>query len=122
MELDEGYAGAGSVGTQPDPSTDTPDVRVTSTAPGLSQSDAACRARDDLEYASGVLTTAYRHLVQVMRISLDQEHWAAPGIRSPEHWLTCFAGVSRAAARDIVKVASRAPELPCAVPRSKQPG
>uniref|UniRef100_UPI003D71EA04 hypothetical protein n=1 Tax=Calidifontibacter indicus TaxID=419650 RepID=UPI003D71EA04 len=89
MELDEGFAGAGSVGTQPDPPFGC-------TQPGLSQGDAACTARYDLEAASGVLTAAYRHLVHLTRISLDEQHWAGSGIRSPEHWLTCFAGVSRA--------------------------
>ena len=108
MELDEGFAGAGSVGTQPDPPFGC-------TQPGLSQGDAANTARYDLEAASGVLTAAYRHLVHLTRISLEERHWAGSGIRSPEHWLTCFAGVSRAAAKDIVQVASRAHELPHAM-------
>ncbi|MCG8656294.1 hypothetical protein [Yimella sp. NH-Cas1] len=85
------------------------------TRPGLSQVDAACAARYDLEHAAGVLTAAYRHRVEVTRLALREQHWAGSGIRSPQHWLTCFAGISRGAATDIVQVASRADELPCAL-------
>ncbi|TQJ12683.1 HNH endonuclease [Yimella lutea] len=77
--------------------------------------DPAYVARYDLERAAGALTGAYADLITVMRESLTEQHWAVSGIRSPEHWLTCFAGVSRAAATDIVRIASRANELPHAI-------
>ena len=77
--------------------------------------DPAYVARYDLERVAGALTGAYADLITVMRESLTEQHWAVSGIRSPEHWLTCFAGVSRAAATDIVRIASRANELPHAI-------
>ncbi|MCG8655275.1 HNH endonuclease signature motif containing protein [Yimella sp. NH-Cas1] len=53
--------------------------------------DPAYVARYDLERVAGALTGAYADLITVMRESLTEQHWAVSGIRSPEHWLTCFA-------------------------------
>lgn len=76
---------------------------------------AEAQARYDLERVAGDLTGAYARFIAVTREALVHKYWCVPGIYSPEHWLTCFAGVSRSAATDLVKVASRAEELPCAM-------
>jgi len=71
---------------------------------------------DDLEAEVSVvaarLNRAHADLVDLTRRVLDGERWAGGGVRSPEHWLVLHAGLSPARARDVVRLARRAVELP----------
>ncbi|NYJ74074.1 DUF222 domain-containing protein [Allobranchiibius huperziae] len=60
----------------------------------------------------GRLNAAHADLIDLVSDLVRTESWAIGGIRSPEHWLTCFAGVSPATARDLVRIAARSAELP----------
>ncbi|MBO1756178.1 HNH endonuclease signature motif containing protein [Allobranchiibius sp. CTAmp26] len=60
----------------------------------------------------GRLNAAHADLIDLVTRLVEHETWAISGIRSPEHWLTCFAGVSPATARDLVRIATRSTELP----------
>ncbi|MBO1765576.1 HNH endonuclease signature motif containing protein [Allobranchiibius sp. GilTou38] len=60
----------------------------------------------------GRLNAAHADLIDLVTDLVREESWAIGGIRSPEHWLTCFAGVSPATARDLVRIATRSVELP----------
>ncbi|UIJ34523.1 HNH endonuclease signature motif containing protein [Allobranchiibius sp. GilTou73] len=60
----------------------------------------------------GRLNAAHADLIDLVADLVRTESWAIGGIRSPEHWLTCFAGVSPATARDLVRIATRSAELP----------
>ncbi|UIJ34546.1 HNH endonuclease signature motif containing protein [Allobranchiibius sp. GilTou73] len=60
----------------------------------------------------GQLNAAHADLIDLVTDLIEHESWAIGGIRSPEHWLTCFAGVSPTTARDLVRIAARSAELP----------
>ena len=60
----------------------------------------------------GTVNAAVARLVAAVRVLLDGEGWAGPGIASPEHWLTWKAGISRARAEGLVRIARRAGDLP----------
>ncbi|HET7475108.1 MAG TPA: DUF222 domain-containing protein [Dermatophilaceae bacterium] len=70
---------------------------------------------DRLAQLCGVLNGTYAELVTLTARVIDRELWAGGGVRSPEHWLVLRAGLSPARARDIVRLASRARELPSAM-------
>jgi hypothetical protein len=58
------------------------------------------------------LNRTHAELVDITVDLLDRGLWAEGGIRSPEHWLMVRAGLSPATARDVVRMARRAGELP----------
>ncbi|MGA8048532.1 MAG: DUF222 domain-containing protein [Dermatophilaceae bacterium] len=58
------------------------------------------------------LNQTHGELVDLTVDLLERSLWAEGGIRSPEHWLMVRAGLSPATARDIVRLARRAAELP----------
>ncbi|HEX6422813.1 MAG TPA: DUF222 domain-containing protein [Acidimicrobiales bacterium] len=60
----------------------------------------------------GVVNAAVARLVAAVRVLLEADGWAGRGIRSPEHWLTWKAGISRARAEGLVCIARRAGDLP----------
>ena len=60
----------------------------------------------------GRLNAAHADLIDLVVDLVSNGSWAISGIRSPEHWLTCFAGVSATTARDLVRIATRSAELP----------
>src|SRR5690606_1527076 len=45
-------------------------------------------------------------------VLVEADGWVGAGIRSPEQWVMWKAGVSRARAEGLVRIARRAPELP----------
>ncbi|UIJ34729.1 HNH endonuclease signature motif containing protein [Allobranchiibius sp. GilTou73] len=67
---------------------------------------------DEVGVICGRLNAAHADLIDLVADLVRTESWAIGGIRSPEHWLTCFAGVSPATARDLVRIATRSVELP----------
>ncbi|WP_265446519.1 HNH endonuclease signature motif containing protein [Flexivirga meconopsidis] len=69
-------------------------------------------ARDELGEICGQINNGHSRLVDLMRRVLADELWAGAGLKSPEHWLTAFAGVAWSSAHDIVRIARRADELP----------
>lgn len=58
------------------------------------------------------LHDAHAALVQLTGGALARGSWAAPGIRSPQHWLMVRAGLSRGQAAAVVLLARRRHELP----------
>ena len=60
----------------------------------------------------GTVTTAVARLVVALRVLLDTDGWEGAGIRSPEHWVTWKAGMSRSRAEGLVRIARRSAELP----------
>ena len=58
------------------------------------------------------LHDAHARLVDFVATVLTEGSWQAAGLRSPEHWLTLRAGLSRGQAAAIVLMARRADELP----------
>ncbi|WP_246136418.1 DUF222 domain-containing protein [Leekyejoonella antrihumi] len=73
---------------------------------------AAQAAREQLSVVIGRVNAAQADLLALTDRVIDQQLWAVAGIRSIEHWLACFAGVSPSRAGDLVAVATRTPELP----------
>lgn len=71
--------------------------------------DAAYR---DVAAVAGRLNRAHAELVALTVQVLDGELWGGDGIRSPEHWLCLYAGLSASRAREVVRLARRAAELP----------
>ncbi|TWE13368.1 HNH endonuclease signature motif containing protein [Rudaeicoccus suwonensis] len=68
--------------------------------------------RDELAHLCGQINDGHARLIQLMRQVIRDEEWSSGGIRSPEHWLTAFAGLTWASASDIVRIARRSDELP----------
>lgn len=60
----------------------------------------------------GRLNAAHAELIDLVAELITDESWAIAGIRSIEHWLTCFTGVSPATVRDLARIATRREELP----------
>lgn len=67
---------------------------------------------DEVGAICGRLNAAHADLIGLVARLVAAESWAVRGIRSVEHWLTCYAGVSPSTARDLVRVATRSGELP----------
>ncbi|MBO1755594.1 HNH endonuclease signature motif containing protein [Allobranchiibius sp. CTAmp26] len=68
--------------------------------------------RTTLSRVVGRLNAAHADLVTLVAQVIEDESWALSGIRSPEHWLTCYAGLSHGDAARITDVARRARSLP----------
>ncbi|HEX6235556.1 MAG TPA: hypothetical protein VFZ68_00080, partial [Acidimicrobiales bacterium] len=60
-----------------------------------SQEAAWVFAQGEAAAAMGAVNAGVARLVAAVRVLLDTDGWAGPGIRSPEHWLTWKAGISR---------------------------
>lgn len=60
----------------------------------------------------GRLNAVHAELIALVAGLVLDDSWAIRGVRSVEHWLTCFAGVSPSMARDLVRIATRSGELP----------
>jgi hypothetical protein len=60
----------------------------------------------------GTINLAVASLVTAIRVLVDTDGWVGPGIVSPEHWVSWKAGVSRARAAGLVRIARRVRELP----------
>jgi len=73
------------------------------------------RMDDDWDVVAALaaaLHDAHARLVLHMTKVIKDDTWAGAGIRSPEHFLTLRAGLSRGQARAIVLLARRSAELP----------
>jgi hypothetical protein len=73
------------------------------------------RMDDDWDVVAALaadLHDAHARLVVHMTKVIQDDTWAGAGIRSPEHFLTLRAGLSRGQARAIVLLAKRSAELP----------
>ncbi|XAS76871.1 DUF222 domain-containing protein [Dermatophilaceae bacterium Sec6.4] len=68
--------------------------------------------RTALSHVVGRLNAAHAELVTLVTQVLADQSWVIGGIRSPQHWLTCYAGLSHAVATDIVRIAERSGALP----------
>ncbi|MFC7597160.1 DUF222 domain-containing protein, partial [Terrabacter sp. GCM10028922] len=66
------------------------------------------------------LHDAHARLVDFVATVLAEGTWQAAGLRSPEHWLTLRAGLSRAQAAAVVLLARRAAELPATTAALRQ--
>lgn len=64
---------------------------------------------------AGRLAQAHAALVELASQLIDESAWAGDGIKSPEHWLQIFAGLSPSHAREVTRVARRTADLPEAV-------
>lgn len=60
----------------------------------------------------GRLNAAHAELVDLVAELIEKETWALSATRTINQWLTCYAGVSPATARDLVAIATRRSELP----------
>ncbi len=61
---------------------------------------------------AGHLAAVHANLVELTRLLIANEAWVGIGIRSLEHWLQVFVGISPAHAANITLIARRAEELP----------
>ncbi|HWC20862.1 MAG TPA: HNH endonuclease [Flexivirga sp.] len=86
--------------------TDSP--RWESSASDLAMS----AARHELAKISAQLNDGHARLVTLMRRVLAEELWCGAGFKSPEHWLTAYAGLTWSSAHDIVRIAERSADLP----------
>lgn len=81
--------------------------------PGRSPQEAAWAfAEYEAVAVMGTVTMAVARLVVALRVLLDTDGWEGAGIRSPEHWVTWKAGMSRSRAEGLVRIARRSAELP----------
>lgn len=69
-------------------------------------------ARDELATISAQLNNGHARLVTLMRRVLTDELWCGAGFKSPEQWLTAYAGLTWSSAHDIVRIAERSADLP----------
>ncbi|MFC6706112.1 HNH endonuclease signature motif containing protein [Flexivirga alba] len=69
-------------------------------------------AHDELAAISAQLNDGHAQLVALMRRVLAEELWCGVGFKSPEHWLTAYAGLTWSSAHDIVCIAQRSADLP----------
>lgn len=70
---------------------------------------------DELALVAGVTNASYGRLVEIVGEALHDDLWHGWGIHSPGHWLAWKAGISKARAHQLVRIARRRMELPCAV-------
>ncbi len=61
---------------------------------------------------AGQLAQVQADLVGFTREILQSQEWVGVGIRSPEHWLQIYTGLSRAQAQQLVRIAERSDDLP----------
>ncbi|WP_158607657.1 HNH endonuclease signature motif containing protein [Flexivirga caeni] len=73
---------------------------------------AMASARDELAVIGGQLNDGHARLIALMRRVLADELWCGVGLKSPEQWLTAYAGLTWSSAHDIVRIAERSVELP----------
>lgn len=69
-------------------------------------------ARDELAALAAQLNDGHARLVALVRRVLADELWCGAGLKSPEHWLTAYAGLTWSSAHDIVRIAERSTDLP----------
>lgn len=69
-------------------------------------------ARGELAAISAQLNDGHARLVTLMRRVLSEELWCGVGFKSPEQWLTAYAGLTWSSAHDIVRIAERSADLP----------
>ncbi len=69
-------------------------------------------ARGELAKISAQINDGHAQLVALMCRVLAEELWCGVGFRSPEHWLTAYAGLTWSSAHDIVCIADRSADLP----------
>lgn len=73
------------------------------------------REWSDLTHSAGIiagqLAQLHARLVGQVAEMLASQSWIGDGIRSPEHWLQVYTGISAAQANAVVRVAKRADEL-----------
>ncbi len=70
---------------------------------------------DRLEQAgqlAGQLAQVQAALVELTTGILESQAWVGEGIRSPEHWLQIYTGLSHAQAQQLVRIAERSEDLP----------
>ncbi|MEO8851967.1 MAG: DUF222 domain-containing protein [Allobranchiibius sp.] len=93
-------------------STQVSDVAARDTDSAVSGRVARIDPLTEVGFICGRLNAAHADLIALVG-RLDADHsWEISGIRSLEHWLTCFAGVSPSMARDLTRIATRSTELP----------
>ncbi|WP_426571984.1 hypothetical protein [Aquihabitans sp. McL0605] len=63
----------------------------------------------------GAVNVGHGRLVELARYAIDEGLTSGTGIQSPAHWVAWRSRVSLARAKDIVRLAARADEVPCAV-------
>jgi len=74
------------------------------------------RLEAEVAEAAGVINAAHGRLVEVIAaVIADPGAALGPGVHTPAAWLAWKAGISRARAGDIERLARRAGELPCTV-------
>lgn len=61
---------------------------------------------------AGQLAQVQADLVKLTTEVLESQEWVGEGIRSPEHWLQVYTGLSRAQATQLVRIAERSDDLP----------
>jgi hypothetical protein len=66
----------------------------------------------ELAEVVGVVNVAHGRMVELVGVALDEELWSGFGIHSPAHWLAWKTGLSARRAREVVRIAERARELP----------
>ncbi|WP_446664222.1 HNH endonuclease signature motif containing protein [Flexivirga sp. B27] len=69
-------------------------------------------AREELAIIGAQLNNGHTRLIALMRHVLAEELWCGVGFRSPEQWLTAYAGLTWSSAHDVVRIAERCAELP----------
>lgn len=70
---------------------------------------------DELAQVAGVTNASYGRLVEILGEALDDNLWQGWGIHSPGHWLAWKTGITQGRAHQLVRIARRRSELPCAV-------
>ncbi|MBO1765675.1 HNH endonuclease signature motif containing protein [Allobranchiibius sp. GilTou38] len=68
--------------------------------------------RTTLSRVVGRLNSAHADLVSLVAQVIDDDSWALSGISSPEHWLTCYAGLTHGDAARVTGIARRTRSLP----------
>ncbi|GAB3487705.1 HNH endonuclease signature motif containing protein [Flexivirga lutea] len=92
--------------------TAPPDAARTAGSPTPAFPEAVSAARDELAMICAQLNDGHTRLVALMRRVLADELWCGVGFRSPEHWLTAYAGLTWSSAHDVVRIAERCSDLP----------
>jgi hypothetical protein len=69
-------------------------------------------AHDELAAITAQVNDGHARLVTLMHRVLADELWGGVGFKSPEQWLTAYAGLTWSSAHDIVRIAERSAELP----------
>ncbi|MCU1351960.1 MAG: hypothetical protein JWM05_1169, partial [Acidimicrobiales bacterium] len=73
------------------------------------------RLEAEMAELSGVVNAVEGRRVRLVAEALEQGLWQQWGIHSPAHWVAWQLGLSAGHAGQIVAVARRAKDLPCAV-------